>query len=392
MIQSNKSAREQVLELTILMPCLNEAETLGTCIRGGMAFLRQNRISGEILIADNGSTDGSQSIAVELGARVVHVPVRGYGAALLGGLAAAQGKYVVMGDCDCSYDFSSLSPYMAKLRNGADLVMGNRFKGGIDSGAMPVLHRYLGNPVLSFIGRLFFGLKIGDFHCGLRGFNRDRIQSLELTSTGMEFASEMVVRSGLAGYRIEEVPTRLAQDGRSRSPHLRTWQDGWRHLRLLLLFSPRWLFLYPGLLLLTLALCGLIAQLSGPVRIGSVVFDINTFAASCFALVIGLQIMSFALLARRLGVLSGLLPKSERLDSILKVVTLERALILALAMVIAGLSGATWSFVQWSNVSFGDLHYPNLQRVFLLSLTSIASGILIGFTSFLASMVDGKKK
>jgi hypothetical protein len=386
----NNRAPEQNsgLELTILMPCLNEAETLGICIRKATAFLKQNCIAGEVLVADNGSMDGSPKIATKLNARVVQVPMRGYGAALQGGLAAAHGKYVIMGDCDCSYDFSSLNPFVERLRQGADLVMGNRFKGGIDSGAMPLLHRYVGNPILSFIARLFFRIKIGDFHCGLRGFNRDRIQALNLTTTGMEFASEMVVRAGLAGYWIDEVPTRLAPDGRSRPPHLRTWRDGWRHLRFLLLYSPRWLFLYPGLFLLVLGVFGILVQLTGPIHIGSVVFDINTFVASCFAILISLQGMAFALLARRLATRRGLLPRSERFDPILELVTLERMLLLALVLIISGFLGAIWSFVQWAGVAFGDLDYPNLQRFFLLSLTSIAAGILIAFTSFLASVID----
>jgi glycosyltransferase involved in cell wall biosynthesis len=240
-------AIEIPLEATVLMPCLNESETIGTCIGKAQRFLVQNHIAGEIVIADNGSHDGSIEIAEKLGARVVRVTDRGYGAALIGGMQAARGRFVIMGDADDSYDFSALMPFVERLRQGADLVIGNRFKGGIAPGAMPALHKYLGNPLLSQIGRLFFHLRVGDFHCGLRGFNRERMIALNLRTTGMEFASEMVVRAGLADHRIDEVPTTLGKDGRSRPPYLRTWRDGWRHLSFLLIYSPRWLFFYPGI-------------------------------------------------------------------------------------------------------------------------------------------------
>src|SRR6201996_1306830 len=236
------------------MPCLNEAETVATCVRKAVQFISDSGVSGEVVVADNGSTDGSRKLAEDAGARVVPIPERGYGNALMGGIVAARGEYVIMGDADDSYDFTNLMPFIEQLRDGADLVMGNRFKGGIEPGAMPPLHRYLGNPVLSFIGRLFFGSKIGDFHCGLRGFRRDSIMKLGRQATGMEFASEIVVKATITSQRIVEVPPPLAKDGRSRPPHLHTWRDGWRHLRFLMLFSPRWLFLYPGLALLALGI------------------------------------------------------------------------------------------------------------------------------------------
>ena len=241
-------------ELTILMPCLNEAATVARCVAKARGFLERAGIDGEVLIADNGSDDGSRVLAERAGARVIEVAARGYGAALTGGIAAARGRSIIMGDADDSYDFARLEGY--------PLVMGNRFRGGIQKGAMPLLHRYLGNPVLSFVGRLLFRAKVGDFHCGLRGFDREAVRSLNLKTTGMEFASELVVKASLAGWRIAEVPTTLHPDGRGRPPHLRSWRDGWRHLRFLLLFSPRWLFLYPGLALLavgialTTARCG----------------------------------------------------------------------------------------------------------------------------------------
>ena len=298
-VTSIRKAADDHLELTILMPCLNEAETLAICIGKARAFLDRTGISGEVLIADNGSTDGSQAIAVALGARVVPVALKGYGAALLGGIAKARGRFIIMGDADDSYDFAALETFVARLREGADLVMGNRFQGGIESGAMPPLHRYLGNPVLSFIGRLFFRIKTGDFHCGLRGFNADSIRKLQLQTTGMEFASEMVVRGALAGLRIEEVPTTLRPDGRSRPPHLRTWRDGWRHLKFLLMYNPRWLFVIPGLTLFGLGIMLTALLFFGPLRLNSTMeLDLNTFFAACFMIVTGTQLVSFGILSR----------------------------------------------------------------------------------------------
>src|SRR6202453_1666356 len=261
------------LTVTILMPCLNEAETLAFCVDQAVAALHDNNVSGEVLIADNGSTDGSQQIATDHGARVVPVPIRGYGAALMAGIESARGKYILMADADASYDFGQLPRFLTKLEEGNDLVMGNRFSGEIKPGAMPPLHRYLGNPVLSFIGRLFFDIPARDFHCGIRAFRRDAILGLNLRTTGMEFASEMVVKSSLAGLRLAEVPTTLSPDGRTRAPHLRTWRDGWRHLRFLLLFSPRWLFLIPGLLLLVVGLALGAAVVPAPFKVSGVKFD-----------------------------------------------------------------------------------------------------------------------
>src|ERR1700733_5190049 len=261
------------------MPCLNEAETVATCVTKAMKFLADSGVSGEVVLADNGSTDGSQQLAADAGARVVPVSDKGYGNALMGGILAARGEYVIMGDAEDSYDSGTLLPFVPALRNGADLVMGNRFKGGIAPGAMPPLHRYLGTPVLSFIGRLFFRSNIGDFNCGLRGFRRDSAINLGLQATGMEFASEMIVKAALAKQQIAEVPTTLAKDGRSRPPHLNTWRDGWRHLRFLLLFSPTWLFLLPGLVLLVLGLGFGAAVALGPLKIGGVSFDVDTLVA-----------------------------------------------------------------------------------------------------------------
>jgi hypothetical protein len=376
-------------ELTILMPCLNEAETIAVCVAKAQSFLARTGIAGEVLIADNGSTDGSQALAQGCGARVIHVPERGYGAALRAGIAAARGRFVVMGDADDSYDFSSLDAFIAKLRDGCDLVMGNRFKGGIAPGAMPFLHRYLGNPVLSFIGRLFFRAPIRDFHCGLRGFRRDAILALDLQTPGMEFASEMVVRSALAKLRIAEVPTTLAPDGRSRPPHLRTWHDGWRHLRFLLMFSPRWLFLYPGLALSAMGIAGVAALFPAPLKLSpDFTLDANTFLVSAIAVLVGVQVASFGVIARHFAATNGLLPPSRVLASFLSVITLERGLIIAAGIVLVGLAGMTWSLRQWSLVGFGPLTTPVVMRVLTLALVFIATGVQLAFNVFLLGIIN----
>ncbi len=376
------------VELSVVMPCLNEAETLAACIRKVMRFLEAHAVNGEVVVADNGSTDASREIAASEGARVVTVADRGYGAALLGGIAAARGRYVIMGDADDSYDFLGLMPFVERLRAGADLVMGNRFLGGIGVGAMPPLHRYLGNPVLSFLGRLFFRVRVGDFHCGLRGFNRDRILALDLRTTGMEFASEMVVRSALAGYAIEEVPTTLQKDGRSRPPHLHSWRDGWRHLRFLLMYSPRWLFVYPGLLLLAFGIVGTVLLLPGPVYVGTVGIDIHTFIVACICILVGLQSISFAIIARRYGAARGFLPAPSHFVSMLSAFTLERILLGALVLLILGLIGLGWCVAVWASARFGPLQYAALLRILMLALTSIAAAIQLAFTAFLAGIMD----
>jgi glycosyltransferase involved in cell wall biosynthesis len=379
---------EPDLELTILMPCLNEAETLAACVRQARQFLADNHVEGEVLVADNGSTDGSRDIAVAEGARMVPVPQRGYGAALLGGIEAARGRYVIMGDADQSYDFSSLMPFVEKLREGYDVVMGNRFKGGIAPGAMPNSHKYLGNPVLSGLGRLFFSIPIGDFHCGLRGVNRDRIRELGLSTTGMEFASEMVVRSALADYRMTEVPTTLSKDGRSRPPHLNTWRDGWRHLRFLLIYSPRWLFLYPGLLLLALGLAGVLFLFPGDVKLGASTLGINTFIAACMAVLIGIQSITFAAVARRYATLRGLLPPSTRYSAFLRALSPERLLVFGVVLFVVALLGMAWSVYSWVSVDFGPLPDPSVVRVFALSLTGFVAGVQLWLVAFLASLME----
>jgi hypothetical protein len=375
------------LELTILMPCLNEAETLATCIRKARDYLDRAGIKGEVLIADNGSTDGSQQIAKEEGARVQPVSARGYGAALIGGIRAARGKYVIMGDADDSYDFSSLDAFVWELREGAQLVMGNRFQGGIAPGAMPFLHRVLGNPVLSFIGRLFFKIPVGDFHCGLRGFNRDAIRDLKLSSPGMEFASEMVVKASLNELDIREVPTTLSPDGRSRAPHLRTWRDGWRHLRFLLLHSPKWLFGVPGSTLLGAGLVGIAALIGGPLEIAGIRLDLLTLVASCFSVILGVQLLTLSLLTRVYAGEFGVLPKSKHLDRILPFLTLERQLQLAAVLCVAGLAGAGAAFSGWASSGFGDIVGNSTLRWFSLSLTSVAISVQLAAAAFLASFI-----
>ena len=315
------------LELTILMPCLNEAETIGRCVAKARAFLARSGVIGEVVVADNGSTDGSQAIAEANGARVVGIPQKGYGSALIGGIRAARGAYVIMGDSDDSYDFAALEPFIEKLREGYQLVMGNRFKGGIRPGAMPALHRYLGNPILSAVGRLFFRSPCGDFHCGLRGFHRGAILGLDLQAPGMEFASEMVVKATINKLRITDVPTVLSPDGRGRPPHLHSWRDGWRHLRFLLLFSPRWLFLYPGMALFVAGLLAMAWLLPEPRRFGRAILDIHTLFYASLAVVVGHQSVLFWAFTKIYGAREGILRPDPWFSSLVGVFTLEVGLI-----------------------------------------------------------------
>jgi len=375
------------VELTVVMPCLNEAETVATCVRKAVGFLQHHEISGEVIVADNGSTDGSQQLATDAGARVVPVSEKGYGNALMGGIVAARGRYIIMGDADDSYDFTNLMPFVEKLRDGADLVMGNRFEGGIEPGAMPPLHRYLGNPVLSFIGRLFFGSKIGDFHCGLRGFRRDSVMRLGLQATGMEFASELVVKATLAKQRITEVPTTLAKDGRSRPPHLHTWRDGWRHLRFLLLFSPRWLFFVPGLVVFVLGIVIGAAVIPRPFDIGSVSFDVDTLVAASAMVVIGFQSVLFALFTQVYASAEGFLPEDKRVRHILKTLSLERGLLAGGGLGAAGIVGLVFSFVYWNSARFGALNYDHALRLVVPSVTALIISCQIILGTFFLSIL-----
>jgi glycosyltransferase involved in cell wall biosynthesis len=374
------------LELTILMPCLNEAETLATCIEKATRFLRKSGIRGEVVIADNGSTDGSQEIARGLGARVIPVPRRGYGAALIGGIDGARGRYTIFGDADDSYDFEGLQPFVDKLREGSDVVMGNRFRGGIAPGAMPFLHKYLGNPVLSALGRLFFKVPAGDFHCGLRGFNTARIRELGLNATGMEFASEFVVRAALASYSIAEVPTTLKPDGRSRPPHLRTWRDGWRHLRFLLLYSPNWLFLLPGIALMALGIVGALALLPGPLKItDAITLSTHSLLVSAIAVLIGLQFITASVLAKRYGVINGLLPPPK--GGLLKS-PLETLLLIGAASALVGVLIVVYGVLTWAGVGFGPLRDTGLIRYLIVALTLIAAGLQLAMLAFLTGLIE----
>lgn len=375
-------------ELTILMPCLDEAETLGTCIAKALDFLARSGIAGEVLIADNGSSDGSQAIARNLGARVVDVTSRGYGTALLGGIQAAQGRFVIMGDSDDSYDFSRLEPFVEKLRAGNALVMGNRFMGGIRPGAMPPLHRYLGNPVLTFIGRLFFRSPCGDFHCGLRGFARDAILALDMQAPGMEFASEMVVKATLHGLRIAEVPTILSPDGRSRPPHLRSWRDGWRHLRFLLLFSPRWLFLYPGIALFLIGGLGMVWLLPGPQKIAGIVFDINTLFYASLAVVVGFHSMLFAVFAKLFGIRAGVVPSDPGFLKAVRRLTLERGLILGALLLLFGLGLGAAAVSTWGSAAFGALSPTWAMRLVIPSGTAVLLAFQIAYGAFFLSVLE----
>jgi len=377
-------------ELTILMPCLNEVATVGRCVEKARGFLRRAGIEGEVVVADNGSHDGSRGLALQAGARVIEVAERGYGAALAAGIRAARGRFVIMGDADDSYDFSALEGFVEKLREGYPLVMGNRFRGGIRRGAMPPLHRYLGNPVLSFIGRMLFRTGVGDFHCGLRGFDREAVTSLGMRTPGMEFASELVMKAALARWRIAEVPVTLYPDGRGRAPHLRSWRDGWRHLRLLLLFSPRWLFLYPGVLLLAIGLSMTVLLYSTPVRLFGAGLDIHSMLYASAAALLGMQLCLFALFARVAAQNSGLLPRGKSMDRVLALFTLERGLIAGLCAVLAGLVWSAAAFWQWREAGFGALDPRVVMRDTIPASSLMVGGMELMLASFLLSLLNWK--
>lgn len=382
------------LELTILMPCLNEAETIEICIKKAKKSLEENNIKGEVLIADNGSNDGSQEIATKAGARVVNVPTRGYGAALIEGTKQAYGKYVIMGDADDSYDFSNIIPYVEKLREGYELVMGNRFKGGIEKGAMPWSHKYIGTPVISFIGRLFYKSKIGDFNCGMRGYDRQAILNLDLKCTGMEYASEMIVQSTLNNLKIAEVPTTLKKDGRTRPPHLKSFSDGWRHLKFLLMYSPKWLFLVPGMILMLIGLIGTFAFIFGDLHIASVVLGVHSRLYLGAMAVVGLQMIIFSLFAKVYAVNSGMHPKEDKITKFLKNITLEKGLVLGIILTIIGLGLSIYSIVLWKNAAWGTLDPVDVMPVTIPAVYLIIIGVEMAFASFFLGIlnVDYKKR
>jgi glycosyltransferase involved in cell wall biosynthesis len=373
------------VEISFVLPCLNEALTIEACIKECRQAIRDAGVQGEVVVADNGSTDGSQTIAARAGARVVHVSQPGYGSALMGGIRAARGKYVIMGDGDLSYDFTQMPGFLEKLRQGEELVMGCRLpRGGgcIQPGAMPFLHRWLGNPVLSGIGRLLFGVGITDFHCGIRAFDRQRLLDLDLRTPGMEFASEMVVKARLAGLRISEVPVTLRPDGRNRPPHLKTWRDGWRHLRFMLLHAPRWLVLYPGIVITLLALACFILLLMGPVQIGRARFDTNTLLVAHVGVLAGVQVILLGLFSEVFSRRLGLLPSSRAVERLLESGPFEKGIFIGGSLFLSGLACLTVAFFKWHAVGFGDLTYPDTLRLVIPGATGMALGLQVVFGGF----------
>ena len=376
------------IEVSIVMPCLNEAETLATCIQKAQQAIESGGLAAEIIVADNGSTDGSQVIAKELGARVVPVARKGYGSALIGGIEAARGRFVIMGDADDSYDFTAIAPLVEKLRDGSDLVVGNRFMGGIEPGAMPWSHRWVGNPVLTLISRIFFHTPVGDAHCGLRGFRKDAYEQMRLRATGMEFASEMVIKASLKRMKIAEVPVTLRPDGRSRPPHLRTWRDGWRHLRFMLLFSPRWLFLYPGLALFAFGILLSLALLPGPLYLGSLRLDIHTLLVAGFLALLGYQMVLFALFTKIFAIRAGFHPPYPPLVSASRYVTLEVGLAAGALMVLIGVVALIVAVASWGAVGFGSLDPSLTMREVIPAVVLLALGSQTVFASFFISILS----
>ena len=379
-------------ELSVVLPCLNEKETVAICVEKAVAALKSAGIHGEVIVADNGSTDGSIAIAQSAGARLVHVEHRGYGNALRGGIQAARGTYVLMADSDDSYDFSHIPRFIEQLRKGSDLVMGNRFLGGIHHGAMPPLHRYLGNPVLTAIGRLFFRSPSRDFHCGIRAFRKDSYERMDIRSTGMEFASEMVVKASLLRMKVSEVPTTLSPDGRTHPPHLRTWHDGWRHLRFLLMYSPRWLFLYPGIVSILVGLATCIWLLPGPQTVGNVVFDFHTLAYGFGAILVGFQLMAFAVFTKVFAITEGLLPEDPRLNRMFDYIKLETGLLFGALCVALGVVGSILALSTWARSSFGPITSDNLLRLVMLSVFALILGPQIIFSSFFLSILGLRRR
>jgi len=382
-------------ELSIVMPCLNEGRTLAACIRKAQFFLKEHGVSGEVIIADNGSIDGSVEIAKSMNARVVTMSTRGYGAALAAGIDAAEGKYVIIGDSDESYDFSALSPFVEKLRVCYDLVVGNRFRGRIVPGAMPVMHRYFGNPFLTAIGRLFFSCKeCGDFYCGLRGFQKEAVRALQLQSRGMEFALEMIVKARMHDLRITEVPITLSPHGRDRAPHLRWYRDGWRSLRFYLLMSPRWFFGIPGVILLVVGMIISSLLLPGPLYVMSITFDYHTLMYSTSAIVLGYQSILLYIFAELMAVETGLHPPNSRFRLLRERRTLEQCIVIALALILVGVVLGIIAARQWSLVGFGNLRPALTIRFVICSVLFLLLGgqtLLAGFYFGLINLIGERK-
>jgi glycosyltransferase involved in cell wall biosynthesis len=391
LLASSMKVSEEI-ELSVVMPCLNESATVASCVRKALSSMQQHGIRGEVIVADNGSTDQSQQLAEQAGARVVEVETRGYGSALRAGIAEARGRFVLMGDADDSYDFTHLDRFVQKLREGNDLVIGNRFRGGILPGAMPPLHRYLGTPVLTAITRLFFRSPIGDINCGLRAFRKEAIEGLGLRSLGMEYAGEMIVKASTFRLRITEIPTTLAPDGRGRPPHLNTWRDGWRHLRFLLLYSPRWLFLFPGMALLVFGTVLGSFLLLGPLEVGGVEFDLNTLLFAAMAILIGFQSVVFAVLTKTFAISEGLLPEDTRLSRMFRYVTLESGLTLGVLLVLVG--GIAWALglAHWRSQHFGPLDPEQTLRIVIPAVVCFTLGFQIILSSFFLSVLGMSRR
>ncbi len=385
---STTSQTADAVELSVVMPCLDEARTLGTCIAKAHGFFEQAGVTGEVVVADNGSTDGSIEIAAKAGARLVHVETRGYGSALSAGITAARGKYIIMGDADDSYDFAALGPFLEKLRAGDDLVMGNRFTGGIRDGAMPPLHRYLGNPLLTKIGRVFFKSDCNDFYCGLRGFRRDAYPTMRPRSTGMEFALEMLVRATLNGLRVSEVPTTLSPDAPGRAPHLRTWRDGWRSLRFFMLFSPRWLFWYPGLVLMFIGAAVGLWLLPGPKRVGGLTFDVHTLLFAATAVMLGYQALIFAVGAKLYAVKIALHPPNRSSRWLAHWLKLERCLVVGSMLIILGIGLAGFAVSRWRDQAFGDLDPFQTMRLVIPAILALTLGVQTTFAGFFLGLLS----
>jgi glycosyltransferase involved in cell wall biosynthesis len=386
------------VELSIIIPCLNEAESLPHCLSKAFSFLAANNIMGEVIIVDNGSSDGSASIALDYKAIVITEPEKGYGNAIIAGINNSTGKYIIMGDADDSYDFSAIMPFLLLLRNGYDLVIGNRFKGGIQNGAMPFLHRYIGNPVLSFAGRLFFRIKVGDFHCGLRGFSRACYNQLELRTTGMEFASEMIVKAALLKLKIGETPVILYPDKRNQPSHLRTWRDGWRHLRFLLLYSPRWLFLIPGIALMILGIIGSVSLIIGPISIGAKRLDIHTLMYTSGFILLGFQFISLFIFSKLYAATHGLIPNQQKfITRFFRFFKLERGIFLGLLLLAGGIYLNIKSVLYWKHIGFGNLDPVKVLRWVIPSVTLLVLGVQLIISCFYLSILaikitDSQKK
>ncbi|HEX6274006.1 MAG TPA: glycosyltransferase family 2 protein [Polyangiaceae bacterium] len=389
-VEVNAAPASEELELSVVMPCLNESDTIAVCIEKALGALKEAGIRGEIVIADNGSTDGSQEIATRLGARVVPVSERGYGSALMGGIAAARGRYVIMGDADDSYDFREIPRFVEKLREGYDLVQGCRLPSGggrVLPGAMPITHRWIGNPMFSALARRWFRAPIHDVYCGLRGFTKRHFESLDQRCTGMEFATEMIIKTSLYGARVTEVPITLHPDGRkAHPPHLKTVRDGWRTLRFFLMYSPRWLFMVPGLLLVLLGLVGYGLALPG-VSFRGATFDAHTLLFASVFVLCGYQSILFAVFAKTFAIRAGLMPEDAALMRFFKYVKLEVGLVLGMLALVSGIALLLVAVLKWQSVDFGRLDYPATMRLVVPGATLTALGFQTVLSSFFVSIL-----